>query len=1136
MKNSVALLLSLLWLQVAAGIPHAADAMASTTIRMPTDPSVSSDGSKIAFAWAGEIWTANIDGTRVQRLTNNDATESQPLFSPDDEQIAFISNRTGSSQVFVMNVDGTELRQVSFHSAGYTLSDWFPDGKSVLALGSRDHYHRDSTRMIRLSVDQRAKEKILVDAMVEDAKLSPDGSKVLFTREGERWWRKGYEGERSAQVWMLDLETEEFAELLHEGVECMWPVWMPDGKGFYFTKGALSGFELWRYRFSKRDDKPGKQKLVYGFEDDSIVYPSISKDGETLLFRHLFDLYTINPTESEPPQAIELRVQEDIALPQAEIRRELSSATDVAFSKDGLEIAMVVGGDVWVMDTTLREPKRITSTNGYEDEVVFGPEGDEIWFTSITDGKPDVWKASRKDEELYWWQNDEFELENVTDDALVESDLRFTPDGASLVYQQGRGNLAVLDLESGEKRTLIRGFSGIDFDISSDGQWLTYSQQDDDFNYEIWITKLDGSMEPVNVSRHPDNESSPKFSPDGRILAFTGRRVDREVDIYYVYLQDEFDQETRRQRKIDEALELMKKKRKDGAQTPKGGKPGTKKGGDSEEDDSSDQAVRDKESGEESEAEDEAAGSIAIDLKDIHERLRKISIPDSFESGLLFSPDSKKLAFSASIDGRRGWYTVEFPSELTPKFLTASTGRDPVWSKEAGGILCLRNGVPTKIETSGKSEAYTFEVAQTLARAGWLAAGFDKAWLTMREVWYDTRYANKNWDAVRRKYAETAASMKDTSGLAEVIQLMLGELNGSHLGFYPSGVSRSSPRNGWVEETAHLGLRFDNDFNGPGLLVRDVIEGGPCDRVGSAVTAGDTILEIDGNVVDPDLDLTTILNGRMDRDITLKVKRTAGEGDGGSATDEITIRPISYSRARSLLYPHWLDRNRDAVDEASDGRLGYLHIRAMDMGSFYEFERQLYNVGYGKEGLVIDVRDNGGGSTTDLLLTALTQPRHAITVPRGGGQGYPHDRAVFASWHKPIIVLCNQNSYSNAEIFSHAIKTLGRGKVVGVQTAGGVVSTGSATINDVGRIRVPFRGWFLLNDGQDMERNGCKPDETIWPEPGELPAGVDRQLDRAVELLLSEVDELDQSDAKLTYAAERDLDDSASASDRVDDE
>ncbi|MFK8115093.1 MAG: S41 family peptidase, partial [Rubripirellula sp.] len=457
---------------------------------------------------------------------------------------------------------------------------------------------------------------------------------------------------------------------------------------------------------------------------------------------------------------------------------------------------------------------------------------------------------------------------------------------------------------------------------------------------------------------------------------------------------------------------------------------------------------------------------------------------------------------------------------------TTSKGSAAVWYKKADGILFLQDGSPAKIDKTGKIETYSFKVPQLASRSGWLKSGFEKAWLTMRDAWYDERFANHNWDKIRRKYAAVAGQMHDTRGLGQVVELMLGELNGSHLGFYPNDESGDNKVEGWKDTTAHLGVRFKDDFQGPGLMIRDVLKDGPADRSKSRLAAGDVVLSIDGTIVDPAMDLTEILNGRLDRDIALRVKRgnrVLGKDDEEREDGEfdVVIRPISYSSARSLLYEHWLDHNRVLVEKASEGRIGYLHIRAMNMSSFYEFERQLYNVGYGRQGLVIDVRDNGGGSTTDLLLTALTQPRHAITQPRGGGQGYPQDRAVFASWSKPIIVLCNQNSYSNAEIFSHAIKTLGRGKVIGVQTAGGVVSTGSATINDVGRIRVPFRGWFLLNDGEDMERNGCLPHEVIWPNPAELPQGIDRQLDRAIESLLEEIGEI-QPPKKLRYASERD--------------
>jgi tricorn protease len=270
--------------------------------------------------------------------------------------------------------------------------------------------------------------------------------------------------------------------------------------------------------------------------------------------------------------------------------------------------------------------------------------------------------------------------------------------------------------------------------------------------------------------------------------------------------------------------------------------------------------------------------------------------------------------------------------------------------------------------------------------------------------------------------------------------------------------------------------------------------------VKNGIEPGDVILAIEGTTVTAETDLTTLLNGPLERDIRLRVRK-----DDETTTD-VVLRPISYSRARGLLYDKWLEDNRAAVDRLSSGTLGYLHVRGMNWPSFQEFVRQIYAAGFGRKGLIIDVRHNGGGFTTDHLLTVLCQPAHAITVPRGGGPGYPQDRRVYATWLRPIVVLCNQNSFSNAEIFSHAIQYLERGPLVGVPTAGGVISTGSRRIMDLGTIRVPFRGWFTLPDGEDMELNGAVPEHILWPQPGEMPAGKDVQLEKAVEVLQAEVE------------------------------
>jgi tricorn protease len=405
-------------------------------------------------------------------------------------------------------------------------------------------------------------------------------------------------------------------------------------------------------------------------------------------------------------------------------------------------------------------------------------------------------------------------------------------------------------------------------------------------------------------------------------------------------------------------------------------------------------------------------------------------------------------------------------------------------------------------------------------------AAFDMAWRAMRDGWYDDRLNNRDWNQIREKY-RAVAETADTDALATGIQLMLGELNGSHLGFFAGSMTLPGRRQGqpveeptadrnWRPVTPHLGVRFDPDHKGPGLKVRDVLPEGPADQKRSKINPGDVVVGIDGTPVDAGMDLTRVLNGPPNRDVRLKAK------DADGKERDVTVRPITYTAARQLLYKKWLKDNREAVERLSGGKLGYLHISAMDMPSFRKFEEELYAAGAGKEGLVIDVRENGGGSTADHLLTALTQPRHAIAVPRGGGPGYPQDRTVYATWDKPIVVLCNQNSFSNAEIFSHAIKTLRRGKLIGVPTAGGVISTGGTAIMDVGFLRMPFRGWHLIDSGEDMELHGAVPDVVVWPTPGDAAKGKEAQIEKAVEVLTADVKAWkDRPQPKLKKASER---------------
>ena len=184
--------------------------------------------------------------------------------------------------------------------------------------------------------------------------------------------------------------------------------------------------------------------------------------------------------------------------------------------------------------------------------------------------------------------------------------------------------------------------------------------------------------------------------------------------------------------------------------------------------------------------------------------------------------------------------------------------------------------------------------------------------------------------------------------------------------------------------------------------------------------------------------------------------------------------------------------------------MGYVHIKRMKRDSLHQFENDIFQQAAGKAGLIIDVRENSGGFTTDHLLTMLTQPVHAYTVPRGGSVGYPQNRKIYATWNKPVVIICNQNTVSNAEIFTHAIKNLGRGKIIGVQTKGNVISTSKVNVTG-GSLRIPYRGWHIAKDGYDMELNGTLPDYIVNSEPSQIPSGIDKPLDKAVQILLSEI-------------------------------
>jgi len=332
--------------------------------------------------------------------------------------------------------------------------------------------------------------------------------------------------------------------------------------------------------------------------------------------------------------------------------------------------------------------------------------------------------------------------------------------------------------------------------------------------------------------------------------------------------------------------------------------------------------------------------------------------------------------------------------------------------------------------------------------------------------------------------------------------LMLGELNSSHQGFVAADRTETQREN-----TGLIGAELTPAKGG--MKVIRVLSDAPAAKTSSRLKEGDVIVAVNGEEVKEDVNFYSLMNGTVNDKLLLSVRSADG------STREVVLRPTA-SEA-SLLYKEWVANRKKLVEKYSNGRLGYIHIQAMDMPSFEQTEREFTAAGFGKDGLIIDVRYNGGGSTTDYLMTVLNYKQHAYTIPRGATEDLEKDklkfrdyyplgeRLVYAAWTKPSIAICNESSYSNAEIFSHAYKQLGIGKLVGVPTNGSVISTGARQLMDGSTLRMPGRGWYVKATDKNEELGAAVPDILVENSIDYTAKGEDEQLKAAVEELLKQL-------------------------------
>lgn len=1049
-------------------------------------PSVSPDGKNIAFNYQGDIWTATINGENTKRLTVHEAYDSNPLWSHDGTSIAFESNRYGNNDIFTIPSQGGLSKRITFHSASDYITDYTKYGDIIFST-RRNFAQVEREYETHIVSDKGGTPTRYMTTVGFDAKRSPNGKFIVFVKGNCRIQREAYLGPANRNIWLYDIAKDAYTQLTSFEGNDFYPQWGDDAT-IYFQSSRSGKYNVHKLTINTKGQKTGVIEPVTTFKNMGIFSFNLSANGKTMVAIRgdkLFQIDALTKSQKE----IDLNLASDFRFNPVVHKTYTNRVDEIAISPNGKLSALVIRGELFIRSTDKDNKKTVNvSKSAYRDRMPTWLNDTTIVFVSDREGQSDLYLLKSDDtKESSLLNSLKHDVARLTKTDENESNPIISPDGKTIVYQRGRGELISAQIDEKGKMskeiTLLDGWATpSDVVWSPDSKWLAYSLDDLDFNGEIYIHKADNTKKPVNISMHPKQDSGPIWSADGKKLVFSSNRNNNDYDVWFVWLNTADWEKT-----VQDWEE--------------------EKNTDDKKDDKKDDNKADKKK-----SESKSVKDIVIDFDDIHQRQVQVTNFVGGEFARYISKEGETIYYTTG-NGSRGDAEVESDlykiswngkdkKEITTKNKRPS--RITVDNKGKTMFMTLSSGTLSSVTLSNnKSESLTISAKMDINYSEESNQIFEEGWKAINDGFYDPNFHGQDWSALKDKYKPLAMKASTRIDFQNIFNWMLGQINASHMGFR-SGENREDLQR---ESTGLLGVEFEPK-NNISLKVNHVTYGMPANRAASTIQKGDIITAVNGTKLTKDLNVYRLLEGTSNEKIYLEVQR-------GNESLEIIIRPQSSNREEN--YNAWVKERKRLTEKYSNGKLGYIHIQGMNWQSFEEFERELTSAGLEKKGLVIDVRYNGGGWTTDYLMAVLTVKQHSYTVPRGAADNlekeqtkfvnhYPYsERLPLVAWTKPSVALCNSTSYSNAEIFSHAYKTLGIGTLVGEPTFGAVISTGAARLIDGSYVRMPFRGWYAKSTRSNMELGPAVPDVLVTNNPDDKAKGEDTQLKTAVEALLKQL-------------------------------
>lgn len=1069
----------------------AASSYAATPLWL-RDVQISPDGTEIAFCYKGDIYKVPANGGTATQLTTQASYECSPIWSPDSKQIAFASDRNGNFDLFVMSADGGAARRLTTHSASEIPSTFTTDGNYILFSASIQDPANSAlfptsamTELYKVPVTGGRTEQVL-GTPAEMVCFDKSGKTFLYQdRKGfEDEWRKHHTSSITRDVWLYDSENGKHTNLTAHAGEDRNPVFAPDGQTVYFlSERDGSTFNVYSFPISS----PQSLKTVTHFKTHPVRFLSMGSNG-TLCYTYDGEIYT--QKQGDKPQKVKIDIIRDDQNTIADLNFS-NGATSATVSPDGKQVAFIVRGEVFVTSADYNTTKQITHTPAREAGLTFSPDNRTLAYASERNGNWELYmaKIARKEEANFP------NATAIEEEVLLPSDKtertypQFSPDGKELAFIEDRNRLMVINLETKKVRQVTDGstwFStggGFDYSWSPDGKWFTLEfigNRHDPYSDIGMVSAQGGKI--INLTNSGYTSGSPRWVLDGNAILFITERYGMRAhaswgslnDVMLVFMnQDAYD----KFRLSKEDYELQKELEKEQKNTTEAKKNDKKKGDNKEKSE---------------EKKEEKVKDIVVELNNIEDRIVRLTPNSSDLGSAIITKDGETLYYLSAFEGGYDLWKMNLRKKDTKLLHKMDAGwANMEMDKDGKNLFLLGSNTMQKMGTDSESlKPISYQAHVKMDLAAERDYMFNHVYKQEQKRFYNLNMHGIDWDAMTKAYRKFLPHIDNNYDFAELLSEYLGELNVSHTG----GRFRPQLKG---DATATLGLLYDWNHNGKGLLISEVVEKGPFDHARSKVKAGNIIEKIDGQEITPESDYSVLLNGKARK----KTLVTLYNPQTKERWEEVVV-PVSNGVMSDLLYARWVKQRAADVDKWSNDRLGYVHIESMGDDSFRSVYSDILGKYNNREGIVIDTRFNGGGRLHEDIEILFSGKKYFTQVVRGREACDMPSRR----WNKPSIMVQCEANYSNAHgtpwVYSHQKI----GKLVGMPVPGTMTSVSWETLQDPTLVfGIPVIG-YRLPDGSYLENSQLEPDIKVANSPETVVKGEDTQLKAAVDELLKEID------------------------------